>query len=256
MRRRAESGYENLEWSELTGELDSRLREAGHLGALISPHLTVEEIYLLCQYLRGLDERALLALGPVPVQGQDETFPNGFTIRAEKCPNRRGAEAILDRLHGELVTFPDFLQRLPDEGLGGLWVSGGYKTDWIADPAATQLATVPLLIVQDLFPSPLWERATYQLPGVAFAERSGSYVNCRDRLQAFPWAVRPPAGVQSEGQLYWSLLGRSGLYQPRAVLDELARQIAYFSAAAGPLPAVGVDLKVNLLADTDVATGV
>ena len=149
----------------------------------------------------------------------------------------------------------EFLQRLDGEALGGLWVTGGYKTDWIETGAAEQLAAVPLLIVQDLFSSPLWQRATYQLPGVSFAERSGSYVNFDDRLQTFDWAVRPPAGAQVEGQLYWRLLGRRGLFHPGEVLDELARQIAYFAPAAGPLPAVGIDLKVNQLASTDITTG-
>ena len=41
-----------------------------------------------------------------------------------------------------------------------------------------------LLVVQDLFPSPLSQRATYVLPGAAYAERDGSYVNRADRLQS------------------------------------------------------------------------
>lgn len=256
LRRREGHAYLNREWSELPQELDGRLRQAGRLGAVISPHLTVEEIYLLCQYLRGLDERALLALGPIPVAGDDESYPQGFTIRAEKCPNRRGAEAILARLGPGLMTFDDLLQRLESESLGALWVTGGYPAEWITAEQAEQLARLPLLIVQDLFPSPVWERATYQLPGAAFAERAGSYVNYNDRLQSFEWAVRPPAGTQTEGQLYWRLLGRAGLYDPPAVLAELARAIAYFAPAAGPVPAVGVDLKVHQLANSAVAAGV
>jgi predicted molibdopterin-dependent oxidoreductase YjgC len=105
------------------------------------------------------------------------------------------------------------------------------------------------LIVQDLFDSPLLRRAHYQLPGAAFAERDGSYVNHADRLQSFGWAVRPPAGVLPEGQLYWRLLRRSGLYPARRVLDEVAHEILYFRAAAGSIPDSGVDLKINLLAD-------
>ncbi len=48
-------------------------------------------------------------------------------------------------------------------------------------------------------------------------------------------------------------MGRPGLYDARAVLDEVAREILYFSAAAGPVPAVGMDLKVNLLAEREAA---
>ena len=65
-------------------------------------------------------------------------------------------------------------------------------------------------MVQDLFPSPLSERATYVLPGAAFAERDGSYVNRADRLQSVRWAIRPPAGVRPEGSLFWELLGPQG----------------------------------------------
>jgi NADH-quinone oxidoreductase subunit G len=102
--------------------------------------------------------------------------------------------------------------------------------------------------VQDMFDSPLWQRATHQLPGAAFAERAGSLVNYADRLQSFTWAVRPPVGAWVEGHVYWQMLGRPGLYNPRAVLNEVAREILFFATAAEPISAVGVDLKLNLLA--------
>jgi hypothetical protein len=38
------------------------------------------------------------------------------------------------------------------------------------------------------------------------------------------------------------------MYNARAVLEELAREIIYFSVAADDVPEVGVDLKLNLLA--------
>jgi anaerobic selenocysteine-containing dehydrogenase len=106
------------------------------------------------------------------------------------------------------------------------------------------------LVVQDMFSSPLYEAADYQLPGAAFAEREGSYVNCKDRLQSAVWAVRPPTGVRTEASVYWTLLGMPGMYRSRRVLDELAGEILYFGAAGGPVPPVGIDLKVNLLASS------
>ena len=106
--------------------------------------------------------------------------------------------------------------------------------------------------MQDLFASPLWERATYGLPGVAFAERAGSYVNCQDRLQSFDWAIRPPAGTMIEGHVYWRLLGRPGMYNPTQVLREVAQEIGYFSAALRGVPEVGIDLKVDRLASEEV----
>jgi NADH-quinone oxidoreductase subunit G len=247
-KRRQRQQAAAVDWSALVDELGERLREAGPLAAVISPHLTVEEAYLLAKLVRGIDPQALLVLGPVPVVGEDQKFPTGFTIRAEKCPNRRGVEEIIARLSGRVTRFEEFLPALDRGAVRGCWVSGGYKSDWIDEATAARFQRLDLLVVQDLFPSPLSARADYELPGAAFAEREGCYVNFADRIQAVGRAIRPPSGVRSEGSLYWELLGRPGLYDARAVLDEISREILYFAAAAGPLPAVGIDLKVNLLA--------
>jgi len=250
LRRRDKDGYHPLEWSQFADEIDAKLRKAGRLAAVISPHLTVEEAYLLCTYIRDIDPAAVLAVGPIPVEGTDERFPNGFTIRAEKCPNRKGVEAIVARLGGGLLNWGDFLGRVESESFGAVWLTGGYKSNWNDAAAAEEFAGVRTLIVQDCFPSPLWERADYQVPGSTFAEREGSYVNATDRLQSFRWAIRPPAGVRTEGQLYWQLHKKPGLYRASEVLADISREIASFSAAAQGVPDVGVDLKVNQLAPT------
>lgn len=242
-------------WSRLPHELSGALARARPLAAVLSPHLTVEEAYLLCKYIRQLDQRAPLVLGPVPAVGEDEHFPGRFTISAEKCPNRRGVEAILAHFGKRVTTFEELLPQLDEGAIQGVWVSGGYKTDWIDRPTAARFEKLPLLVVQDLFASPLSERATYRLPAPAFPERDGSYVNRADRLQSAGGAIRPPSGVRPEGTLFWELLGRQGLYDARAVLSEIAAEISYFSAAGGPVPDVGIDLKVNLLADASADAG-
>jgi NADH-quinone oxidoreductase subunit G len=229
-------------------ELLAALRDAGRLAAVVSPFLTVEETYLLCQLIRGLDPAALLVLGPAPVVGEDERFPKGFTISAEKCPNRRGVDAVVSHFARPPMSFADLLAELDRDAVQGVWVSGGYRTDWIDEPTARRFERLKLLIVQDLFPSPLTQRASHVLPGAAYAERDGSYVNRFDRLQSVRWAIRPPVDVRPEGPLYWELLGREGLYNCPAVLAEVAREITYFSALAGPVPETGIDLRSNLLA--------
>jgi NADH-quinone oxidoreductase subunit G len=248
LRKREGKQLVNIEWSHLAADLGAKLRTAGRLAAVVSPHLTVEEAYLLATYIRKIDPQAVLAVGPIPVEGVDEKFPSGFTIRAEKCPNRRGVEAIVGRLGGGLLNWGDFLGQVESSALGGVWITGGYPGAWHDDSLVGKFAGVKQLVVQDCFASPLWDRADYQLPGATFAEREGSYVNAMDRLQSFKWAVRPPPGVRTEGQLYWQLLGRNGLYSAKEVLGEIAREITYFSAAAPGVPDVGIDLKVNQLA--------
>ncbi len=237
-----------LDWAALPAELAERLKQAGRLAAVLSPFLTVEEAYLLSRFVRNLDADARLVLGRVPAVGTDERFPKGFVISAEKCPNRRGVEAVIAHFAHGVTTFDQFLPELDRGALDGVWIAGGYKGDWIDEATARRFERLKLSVVQDLFPSPLSALATFVLPGAAYAERPGSHVNCSDRLQSAAWAIRPPAGVRTEGSLLWELNGRKGLYDATAVLQEVAREIMFFSAAVGAIPETGVDLRSNLLA--------
>lgn len=247
--RRDDSGQTRVEWSQVLHEIDERFRAIGRLSAVLSPHLTVEEAYLLAKYARSVDSQALIVLGHVPVVGQDETFKNGFTIRAEKCPNRRGVEEIVRHFTGRVATFAKLLSGGEIEKRA-VWMSGGYKSDWIDEATAESLTRAQCLVVQDLFGSPLAERADYLLPGAAFAEREGSYVNHADRLQSVPWAIRPPPGVRVEAGVFWELLGLPGMVKARGVLDEVAREIAFFAAAGKSIGPLGIDLKAPAPAET------
>jgi len=237
------------DWSVLPRELHRSLGEAGRLAAVVSPHLTVEEAFLLCTLITNIDKEAILGIGPVPTAGRDEHFHGGFTIRAEKCPNRRGVEEVVAHFAHRVLPFEELLPELDRGAVHGVWVSGGYRNDWIDAATARRFERLKLLVVQDMFASPLSERATHMLPGAASAERDGSYVNCADRLHSASWAIRPPVGVRTEGSLLWDLLGRKGLYNAHAVLEEVAREISYFSAIVGPVPEIGIDLRSNLLAE-------
>lgn len=248
-RKQGEEGWVNLDWSTLPQDLEEQLRRAGHLAVVLSPHLTVEATYLLGKYLQQLDPELLLALGPIPVRGEDEKFVNGFTIHAEKCPNRRGVEEVAKGIGGRLLPWDDFVRAAPDEGLGGVWFTGGYKTDWNHPTDLSAFQEIDLVVVQDQFTSPLWERADYQLPSATFAERAGSYVNQAERLQSFDWAIRPPGGVLDEAQFFWRLQQRPGLYQAAVVLKELADEVSFFAPAAAGVAPEGLDLAASAPAE-------
>jgi NADH-quinone oxidoreductase subunit G len=246
--RREGDAWVTREWPELLSEIHEKLTSAGHIAALFSPYMTVEEAYLLAKYVRGLDAHSELVLGPIPTEGADEKYPKGFVIHAEKCPNRRGVEEVLRHFAGDVVTFADFTPTLTSGNIDALWVAGGYIKAWAAAELVEGAKGVGTLIVQDLFSSPLAEAATYRLPSAAFAEKSGSYVNFADHLQSFDWAIRAPAGVWTEGQVFWRLLNKTGLYRPRHVLEEFAAANEYFAPALGEVPATGIKLAVETAA--------
>ena len=239
-----------LDWTRLPDELSAQLKLARPLAAVLSPFLTVEDAFRLATVIRNIDPQAVVALGPVPVVGENETFKNGFTIRAEKCPNRKGVAEVVKHFDG-LTDFAELLNQVDAGNIQGVWFSGGSPdAAWVDADTASRLGSLKLLIVQDLFPSPLTAAAHYILPATSFAEREGSYVNYADRLQSFRWAVRPRPGVRSEGSIFQQMLGIKGLYRAAPVLEEVVRVIPYFAGAQLPVPEQGADLRANQLAAT------
>jgi NADH-quinone oxidoreductase subunit G len=240
--------FDAVEWADVTTRLRADLKAAGRLAVAVSPMLTVEEAWMLCAIARSIDPEAFLAVGHVPVVGADEAFPGGFTIRAEKCPNRKGVEAVVALYDPASRSWGDLLAHVEAGNADAAWITGGYPAQWIDDSMASPFANLACVVVQDLFDSPLTKHATWRLPAAGFAERAGTWVNVAHRAQSFGQAIKPPAGVWPEGRLFWNMLGRRGLYDPVAVRQQIAGSSASFAALAGEIPAHGVDLRVGQLA--------
>ena len=242
---------EAVEWMDVVTRLRADLKAAGRLAVAVSPMLTVEEAWMLCAVARSIDPKAYLAVGHVPRTGDDETFPGGFTIRAEKCPNRLGVEGVIALFDPAVHSWHDLIGHVREGHADAAWITGAYPTAWIDDDTAAAFGDLTCLVVQDLFDSPLTALATWKLPAAGFAERAGTWVNVAHRAQSFEQAVRPPAGVWPEGRLYWNMLGRRGLYDPTSVRRQIADSSASFAALAGDIPATGVDLRIHQLASNN-----
>jgi NADH-quinone oxidoreductase subunit G len=240
------AAYDDL-LKELRQALAQAVKEdASSVAGVLSPFLTCEEAFLLAKYLKGLSGQIRLALGPVPVIGQDDTYPKDrrgnpvepvkFTIRAEKCPNRRGVEEILRHFQGEIVRFDDLIRSAGEGRLKALYLAAGYPPrpgGWISGDQAGALGRVPLLVLQDLLPSPVSDLAHYLLPAASFAEKEGTFVNHAGLAQALHRAVRPLREGRTEGQVFLDLLERRGLVHAPTVRAELAREVSYFAPLAG-----------------------
>jgi NADH-quinone oxidoreductase subunit G len=244
----ATPAVETVEWAEVVTKLRDDLKAAGRLAVAVSPMLTVEEAWMLCAVARSIDPQAFLAMGFVPTSGADESFPGGFTIRGEKCPNRRGVEEVLAVYGAGGRSWTDLVAHVSAGSADAAWITAGYPGPWIDTAAADAFAGLGHLVVQDLFDSPLMRLASWRLPATGFAERNGTWVNVAHRAQSFRQAIRPPAGVWPEGRLFWNMLGRRGLYDPVAVRHQIAGSSAALAALAGDMPPTGVDLRIHQLA--------
>ncbi len=231
-------------------------RDGSAAAVVLSPFLTCEEAYLLAKYFKGLSGEVRLALGPVPVIGEDDTYPKDrrgrpiqpvkFTIRAEKCPNRRGVEEVLRHFQGDVIGFDEVVRLAGAGQLKALYLTAGYSPradGWISAEQVEALKMVPLLVVQDLFASQVSALAHYVVPAVSFAEKDGTFVNHAGLAQALHWAVRPPKGCRTDGQFFLDLVERRGLLHAPTLRAELAAEVPYFAPLAGGPGELGVRLE-------------
>ncbi len=239
---RVDDGQPPVAWEALPRLLRERFERAAHgnggtsVGAVLSPMMSCEEAYLLAGFIREVAPQATLACGFVPCEGEDRVFPKGFTIKAEKCPNRRGIETIIEHFGGNTATWPAFLEQLAGGKYAAVYVYGGYPKAWITTKAVEALAKAGFVALHDLFPSQLSERAALVVPAAAWAEREGSFMNHAGLLQPFERAIAPPDGVKFDGQFYWELAGGTGLYRAANVREQMAAKMPAFADVFTPRP--------------------
>jgi NADH-quinone oxidoreductase subunit G len=248
--------YENLLPSLRREIRETVAGDPGAAAVVLSPFLTCEEAYLLAKFFKGLSPEVRLALGPVPVVGEDDHYPKDrrgrsvepvkFTIRAEKCPNRRGVEEVLKHYQGSVIGFDEVLRWAGEGKLQLLYLAAAYpprEGGWIAEEQAKAIERVPLVIVQDLFPSPVSARAKYVLPASSWAEKDGTFVNHANLAQEIHRAIKPPQLGRTDGQIFLDLMERRGLVHAPTLRAELAAEVAYFAPLApGKLGEYGIRL--------------
>ena len=85
------------------------------------------------------------------------------------------------------------------------------------------------LVVSDILPNATTAAATHLLPGCAHAEKRGTFINGKGRLQRFLKAVEPKGDARPEWEVLLELVGgmagRSGSASIEAVFNQMAREV-------------------------------
>lgn len=199
---------------------EGRLAEIAIAG---SAQATVEDNYMLRRlFADGLGVKQILLNAPAPV-GRDTVYKSGFTIRADKNPNRRGAERVLGASQ-------DLWQGLQQGNIRTLFLIGGPPAPLSSEQRAL-LARLETLVVWSPAESDLTRAADLVLPMTRAVEQEGTLVNAQDRLQRIHAALQPPAGIRPA----WASINALGalLGQPLPLVSAAD----LFNDLAGRLPA-------------------
>jgi NADH-quinone oxidoreductase subunit G len=244
-----ESDYTRA-YDEALAGLRAALVTGGRVACVISPNLPCEEAFALATLAREIDPQAILALGPIPTEGKDQTFPPGapenkaFRVYAEKAPNARGVKRILEAVakqsgKAQLVDLPRFTQMLKSGQLSAAIITGNYPSEWaptdlldaVRQPGVGGGAK-PTVIVIDTLASQLSAAADILLPSSTWLEKAGTFENARNMLQAFEAAIPPVEPSKPEAQIALDLMAVLG--GAPALID--AETIVINPAKAGQVP--------------------
>ena len=181
----------------------------GHIAVMVSPMLTCEEAYVLAKLARQIDNEATLVVGPVPREGEDKTFPGGYTIRAEKAPNARGVRRVLEAASegGAVISYEEFVGRLHSLEYQGLILTGNYPSDWVTDELMSGVEGKFTVLI-DTLENRLTDKVNVVLPSATWTEKAGTFENVDNRLQAFEQAIPVRDGARQDGQIALDLAAR------------------------------------------------
>jgi formate dehydrogenase alpha subunit len=160
---------------------------------------------------------------PVTDQTVLARFAEAWALDSE---NGAPTRALSDRPG---LTVTEMVKAFASGGLRGLYVLGEDLA--MTEPDVTHarqcLAAGEVLVLQEIFPSETAEFADVLLPGVSFAEKSGTFTNTERRVQM----VRPAISPVGEARQDW------------AITAELARRVLAADARTASGPWAGWDYR-------------
>lgn len=170
----------------------------GSVAMVVSARQTTEELYLL----KRLAAKVGAVTDIVPRPGEAD----GLLVCADRNPNTQGA-----RMTG--MTSTEAGRRISEisEGIR----AGTIRTLVVFGEDVTrhgigeeELGRLENLMVSDILPNATSRRAHVLLPGCAAAEKRGSFVNVKGRVQRFWKAVEGPGDARPEWEFLLELVGR------------------------------------------------
>lgn len=197
-------------WEAALVFIDEKMRAANSNAIiLVSTHVTQEELAAVKEYasIIGTDRIAHI---PNAFVTEDQSFPGGFVIPADKSPNTRGVTA-------EVPTSIDDIAI--DNASIMLVVNSSIRIENIAEPHLSKILGADFVFAIDVLKSPLVERAFISLPGRMWAEKSGTWVNYNGIAQEFRPALNGPLDSRAEADILRDLIQRAVNPKPNHVLS-------------------------------------
>jgi NADH-quinone oxidoreductase subunit G len=212
-------------WTEITREISARIKDAakGSVAVVGSARLTTEELFLL----KKLAAKSGALTDCVPRQGEGDKL----LLSSDRNPNSNGAALTGMAAQPMGSNLAKIAEGIQTGSISTLVVFGEDVTKH--GISAELLEKLELLIVSDILPNETTRRAHYLLPGCAHAEKRGTFVNGKGRVQKFMKAVEAPEMARPEWEtlheLVFNVTGQNGFVSIEGLFNQMAREIPALS---------------------------
>ncbi len=208
------------------------------IAVIASARQTNEELFLTAKLIR------LLGAPLFDIVGRHQ-HADGILVSDDGNPNTRGAQLMKVSAEHPGSFVPIIVGKVNDGAIKALVCLSEDAVEFGAKPAA--LAKLGALVTVNLQSNATTAAAHVALPGAGFAEKRGSMINVKGRLQRLNRAVQPPAGAADDWEILRDLLaalgGGNGLYSIEDVFKRMAAEVPAFAGLS--LSKIG-DLGVPL----------
>src|SRR5262249_41209525 len=177
------------DWSTAIAQAAQRLKEfsGAEIAIVASGRMTNEELWLISRLAKSLGVQ-WIDIVPRREPGDD------ILLSEDRNPNTNGARLILQSRSEPGANLPAIVEAVKSGRIKALAVLG--ETPMHLGISETELAHLPVLILMDILSNEATEKATAVLPAGGFAEKRGSMITCKGRLQRLNRAVRLPGNAR------------------------------------------------------------
>lgn len=232
----------NLTWVEATRQIVAKLKTAKGIAAVGSARATTEELFLFNKLVRDVLKAELVDC--VARTGEADKI----LVSADKNPNTAGAKltGVTSEPVGSRLSV--IAEAIKANKVKTLIVLGENVAKYGIDEET--LKKLDLLVVIDTLPNQTTALAHYVLPGATFAEKRGTLINGKNRLQRLNAAIPSPGIARAEWQTLAALLnelGAEGSYITiEDVFAEMTRKLAPLAGLnLSKIGDLGTELKIE-----------
>jgi NADH-quinone oxidoreductase subunit G len=237
------SGQEDTSWTAAIARAADDLRrfKGDEIAVVASGKMTNEELWLTKKLIETLSVKYH---DVIPRTGESDDI----LLSSFRNPNTVGAHlfGVSQEEPGSLL--PEIVERVKARNIKAVLA---LSEDLSTGLNSSDLQKLEALVVVDILPNATTEHATTLLPGLSFAEKRGSMVNIKGRLQRLNRAIQGPGEARDDWEILRDLLqrltGSNGVYLIEDVFKQMAETVSELHGLS--LSKIG-DLGVQLEAKT------